>query len=84
MALRLYLVTCNLLQPGDYRSLRERLRTLDAKQVLDTQWALRSTYTAAELKEIFRQLIDERDRIVVTEVGAEWATRRALVNIGKI
>ena len=84
MALKLYLVTCNLLQKGDYRSLRERLRTLDAKQVLDTQWALRSTYTASELKEIFRQLIDEGDRIVVTEVGAEWASRRALVNIGKI
>ena len=82
MALKLYMVTCNLFQPGDYRSLRERLRTLDAKQVLDTQWALRSTYTAAELKEIFRQLIDERDRIVVTEVGAEWASRRALVDIG--
>jgi len=84
MALKLYIVTCSLLQSGDYRSLRERLRTLDAKQVLENQWALRSTYNAAELKEIFRRLIDERDRIVVTEVGAEWASRRALVNIGSL
>jgi len=84
MALKLYIVTCSLLQSGDYRSLRERLRTLDAKQVLENQWALRSTYSAAELKEIFRRLIDERDRIVVTEVGAEWASRRALVNIGSL
>ena len=74
MALKLYVVTCSLLQSGDYRSLKERLRTLDAKQVLENQWALRSTYSAAELKEIFRRLIDERDRIVVTEVGAEWAS----------
>lgn len=84
MALKLYVVTCSLLQSGDYRSLKERLRTLDAKQVLENQWALRSTYSAAELKEIFRRLIDERDRIVVTEVGAEWASRRALVNIGSL
>lgn len=84
MALKLYLVTCNLFQSGDYRSLKERLRTLDAKQVLDNQWALRSTYSAPELKEIFRQLIDDRDRIVVTEVGSEWASRRALVNMAKL
>jgi hypothetical protein len=84
MALKLYLVTCNFLQSGDYRSLKERLRTLEAKQVLDNQWALRSTYSASELKEIFRQLIDDRDRIVVTEVGAEWASRRALVNMANL
>jgi hypothetical protein len=84
MALKLYLVTCNFLQSGDYRSLKERLRTLEAKQVLDNQWALRSTYTASELKEIFRQLMDDRDRIVIAEVGAEWASRRALVNMAKL
>jgi len=84
MALKLYLVTCNLLQAGDYRSLRERLRTLGAKPVLDNQWALRSTYTAAELKELLRQFIDDRDRIVVAEVGAEWASRRALLNLGSL
>ena len=84
VALKLYLVTRNFLQAGDYRSLMERLRTLDAKQVLDNQWALRSTYSASELKEIFRQLIDDRDRIVVAEVGAECASRRALVNMAKL
>lgn len=84
MALKLYLITCNLLQSGDYRSLRERLRTLNARQVLDNQWALRSTYTASELKEILRQLIDDGDRIVVAEVGGEWASRRALLNMGQL
>ncbi len=84
MALKLYLVTCNLFQSGDYRSLRERLRTLDARQVLDNQWALRSTYTASELKEVLRRFLDDGDRIVVAEVGAEWASRRALVDMGKL
>jgi hypothetical protein len=83
VSLRLYLVTCDLLQPGDYGSLRARLRTLGGRRVLEHQWALRSTYTAGELKEILRQLIHDGDRIVVTEVGAEWATRRALTNLGE-
>jgi hypothetical protein len=84
MSLKLYLISCDLMQVGGgYESLRERLRSLDARQVLDSQWVLRSSFTAAELKEIFRQLMDDHDRIVVTEVGAEWASRRAMVNLGE-
>ena len=81
MSLKLYLVSCDLLQSDAYASLRERLRSLDARQVLDSQWVLRSSHSAAELKEIFRQLIDDRDRILITEIGAEWASRRALINL---
>jgi hypothetical protein len=32
-------------------------------------------------KEILRCFIHEGDRIVVTEVGSEWASRRALSNL---
>ena len=84
MSLKLYLVTCELLQEGDYRSLQEKLRTMDAKQTLGCQWALRSTQTAVELKNELRQFLDGQDRIVVTEVGAEWASRRALANLGEM
>ena len=84
MSLKLYLVTCDLLDDGDYASFRERLRTMEARQVLDRQWAMRSTYSAGELKELFRQFIDERDRITVTEVGAEVASRPALADLGEI
>jgi hypothetical protein len=44
VSLKLYLVTCDLLQEGDYGSLNERLRTLGATQVLSNQWALRTTH----------------------------------------
>ena len=81
MSLKLYLVSCDLLQPDGYASLKERLRSLEARQVLASQWVLRSSHSAAELKEIFRQLIDDRDRILITEIGAEWASRRALLNL---
>ncbi len=81
--MKLYLVTCDLLAAGDYASLKSRLRTLGGRQLLDRQWALRTTYSAAELKEILRQFVDENDRIVVTEVGSEWSSRRALANLGE-
>ncbi len=82
--MKLYLVTCDLLQQADYRSLHERLRTLGARQVLTNQWALRSTYSAAEIKSVLKQLIDNGDRIVVAEIGAEWASRRALSNLAEM
>lgn len=84
MSLKLYLVSCELLHEGDYASLKARLRTFEARPVLANQWALHSTHSAAELKEILRQFLDERDRIVVTEVGAERASRRALCNLADL
>ena len=81
---KLYLVTCDLLEDGDYGSLRERLRALDARQLLDRQWALRTTYTATELRNLLRGFLGDRDRIVVTEVGAEWSSRRALANLAEL
>jgi hypothetical protein len=84
VSLKLYLVTCDLLNTGDYASLKSRLRTLGARQVLENQWALRSTCSASELKDIFRQLIDERDRVVVAELGGEWSSRRALCNLAEV
>jgi hypothetical protein len=84
VSLKLYLVSCDLLDAGDYASLKARLRTFEARQVLDRQWALRSTHSAAQLKDILRQFLSERDRIVVTEVGAERASRRALSNLAEM
>lgn len=84
VSLKLYLVSCDLLEAGDYDSFKARLRTFEARQVLANQWALHSTHTAAQLKEILREFLHERDRIVVTEVGAERASRRALCNLAEL
>src|ERR1039458_4696224 len=78
VSLKLYLVSCDLLQDADYASLRARLRTFEARPVLANQWALHSTHTAAQLKNILKDFLHDGDRIVVTEVGAERASRRAL------
>jgi hypothetical protein len=84
VSLKLYLISCDLLHEGDYASFQARLRTFEARQVLDRQWALHSTHSAAQLKDILRQFLHEGDRIVVTEVGAERASRRALCNLGEL
>ena len=84
VSLKLYLVTCELREMGDYASFRERLRTLDAQQILTHQWALRSTYTAVQLKNLLRQYMAAADSIVIAEVGAEWASRRALRSLGEM
>jgi hypothetical protein len=81
VSLKLYLVSCDLLQEGDYASLRARLRTFEARPVLANQWALHSTHTAAQLKDILKDFLHAGDRIVVTEVGAERASRRALSDL---
>ena len=47
MSLKLYLVSCDLLHDGDYASFKSRLSTFEAHQVLERQWALHSTHTAA-------------------------------------
>jgi hypothetical protein len=84
VSLKLYLVTCELFDSGDYASFRERLRTMEAKQVLGTQWAVRTTLTANQLKNALREFLADRDRIVVAEIGEERSSRRALSNLAEL
>src|ERR1017187_7039829 len=84
VSLKLYLVSCDLLQDADYASLRARLRTFEARPVLANQWALHSTHTAAQLKDILKDYLHDVDRIVVTEVGADRPSRRALSNLTEL
>ena len=69
VSLKLYLVSCDLLQDADYASLRARLRTFEARPVLANQWALYSTYTARQLKDILRGFLHEGDRSALQPDG---------------
>jgi len=84
VSLKLYSVTLELADQGDYCSLLERLRAFGATQIIDHQWALRTTHSAVELKDILRRFLAEKDRIVVAELGAECASRRALANLADL
>ncbi len=82
--MKLYVVTFDFLQAADYESLKARLRTMGGRQLLERQWAVRSNSTAVELKRLLKEFVDENDRLVIAEVGAEWASRRALANLGEL
>jgi hypothetical protein len=81
VSLKLYLVSFEFRTGGNYASLREHLRTLQAQQVLDRQWALRAKESADQLKEHLRGFVDPGDGITVVEVGEERASRRAMADL---
>ena len=62
----------------------EHLRSLQAKQVLGSQWALRARESADQLKEHLRGFLNPQDRLTVVEVGEERASRRAMADIRKL
>ncbi len=84
MSLKLYLISCELYDAGDYRSFKERLRTLGATEVMSSQWAVRTAHTAADIKEMLRGFLAEKDRITVAEVGEERASRRAKADLTRL
>lgn len=84
MSLKLYLISCELYDAGDYRSFKERLRTLGATEVMSSQWAVRTAHTAADIKEMLRGFLAENDRITVAEVGEERASRRAKADLTRL
>ena len=57
---------------------------MEATEVLKHQWALRTSFSARQLKEQLRQFLDERDGITVAEVGEEKASRRAKADLTKL
>jgi hypothetical protein len=84
MAKRLYLVAFDLLSPGDYASLKARLTTMGAHQILEKVSAVLTAESAREIKQILRGFVDDGDRILVVEVGRDWASRRALFPVGEL
>jgi hypothetical protein len=88
VSLKLYLISLDL-QAGksleaEYSDVCSHLRELRAEQVLQNQWALRSGFTAKQLRDRFRRFIIDTDRITVVEVGEERASRRAMADIKKL
>jgi hypothetical protein len=82
--MKLHIVTCDLLQPGDYASLHTRMASMRGCQLLKNQWAFLANESASELKELIRGFLDRNDRIVVVEAGTDWASRHALAKLGDL
>jgi hypothetical protein len=67
--MRLQIVSYDLNRPGqDYATLIARLKQLGAQRILYSQWMLRTTMTAEQLRDDLLRFIDATDRILVADV----------------
>jgi hypothetical protein len=83
-SLKLYLVSFEFTSEHLHPSVGSHLRQLNAEQILGHQWAVRTTFSAEQLKNRFRRFMADADRLTVVEVGEEHASRRALADIRKL
>jgi hypothetical protein len=73
-----FLISYDLDKPGqNYDKLINRLKEHGAFRVLFSQWALKTTWTAVELRDDLKTYMDSNDRLLVTEV-ASWASWRLM------
>ena len=81
----LYLITYDLLVPGqDYDTLIKTLVSWGAKRVALSTWVIRSKHGAKALGNALPSYMDTNDRLIVTQMGADWATWNAMFDINKI
>jgi hypothetical protein len=65
---KLHVVSYDLNTPGqNYPAIVTRLKQLGAVRVLYSQWMLRNSMTAAELRDDLRSHIDDNDRLLVID-----------------
>lgn len=67
----------------DYDRMAQALEALGAQRVLLSDWALRTNYTAVQLRDHFRTFMDANDRLVVVLV-ADWASFNAITDMTTI
>lgn len=69
--------------PDDYDRIARALEALGARRVLLSDWALRTTYTAVQLRNHFQTFMDANDRLVVVLV-ADWAAFNPITDMNTI
>jgi len=81
---KLHVFVCQLFAHHSYPAFDQKLRELRAVPLMHSIWAARSVLTAKELKDVLRETVDDTDKILVVEVSAGWASRRAENNLGDL
>ena len=81
---KLYVFVCQTFAHHSYPQFDQKLRELKAVPLMHSIWAARTPLTATELKDALRRTLDDSDRILVVEVSAGWASRRAENNLGEL
>jgi hypothetical protein len=81
---KLHVFVCQLFAHDSYPELDQKLRELRAIPLMHSIWAARTVLTARELRDALRKTLDDSDRILVVEVSAGWASRRAENDLGEL
>jgi len=84
MEKRVHVFVCQTFAHHSYPEFDQKLRELRAIPLMHSIWAARTVLTAKELKDALRKTLDDSDRILVVEVSAGWASRRAENNLGDL
>jgi hypothetical protein len=73
--MKAYLISYDLDKPGqNYERVIARLKQHGAVRVLFSQWALKTTWSAIQLRDDLQANgIDTSDRLLVAELRGEWA-----------
>jgi len=82
METKLHVFVCQTFAHHSYPEFDQKLRELRAVPLMHSISAARTVLTAKELKDALRKTLDDSDRILVVEVCAGWASRRAENNLG--
>ena len=83
----LYLISYDLLNHktfGQYEELIKELERLGAQRVLFSEWVWRSSDTSEAIRNHLGKFMHTDDRILVSEITANWASWNALVNINNV
>ena len=82
--MKLFWIGYDLQSPGkDYRRLNDELIALGARKILYSDWVLRSSFTATQLRDVLQAYIDHNDWLMVAEVS-NWASYNTLVDINNV
>ena len=82
----LYIISYDLIGKSydQYETLIAELTRLGAQRVLLSQWALRSNSTSSQIRDYLYPFMHPNDRILVTEITANWASRNALIDLNSV
>ncbi len=81
--MKAYLISYDLVAPGrNYQRLFEELNRLGGFRVLQSQWVIRVTNTAAQVRDHLMQFVDANDRVLVNDFF-DWAGYNLLTKLEK-
>jgi CRISPR/Cas system-associated endoribonuclease Cas2 len=83
----LYLISYDLMHHeshGQYDELIEDLEHLKARQILSSDWVIKTNADAEAIRDRLRRFMDEDDRIIVAEITSNWASAHTLFSINDL